>query len=287
MECPICYEPLESPGLASYRGDCGHAFHVRCLNASVHAGNTSLCPLCRRDWEPNRVIILVRKETEQFYTVSNDSNAINDTVNAAANNEKKLDSVFSMRFVLFIFDYANFFILLTKKNRPPGWYNEDVFMLCSIVLFWFLSLKSSISCIFYFKDRVTQIYRPPYVANMTLNTTAALNYFFAKTPLRFYIYVVYKLIAWVILNLWIIAGKQIQHKTSRVIYIILTLSSLLCLFNDDGFKFGSCVLIAGLIIEEQLTSKSSGYSVNMHANLLLLTTVVGTIASCFINVQDI
>jgi hypothetical protein len=56
-ECPVCLDPLDRKGLAAFKGACGHAFHVACLNRSVAAGNKSSCPLCNRDWETDRVVV--------------------------------------------------------------------------------------------------------------------------------------------------------------------------------------------------------------------------------------
>ena len=60
-ECPICYDLLEARGRASYRGACGHAFHVDCLNRSVNAGNKSACPLCRENWATDRVVVTMKR----------------------------------------------------------------------------------------------------------------------------------------------------------------------------------------------------------------------------------
>jgi hypothetical protein len=57
MTCPICYEDLFQKGVAFFGGSCGHSYHVKCLNASVLAGNQSCCPTCRRNWETDAVVV--------------------------------------------------------------------------------------------------------------------------------------------------------------------------------------------------------------------------------------
>lgn len=73
--CPICYEDLFQKGLAFYGGTCGHSYHVKCLNASVAAGNMSSCPMCRCDWETDAVVVRPVPElnsviNEQYATIA-------------------------------------------------------------------------------------------------------------------------------------------------------------------------------------------------------------------------
>ena len=64
-DCPICFEPLYAKNVAMYRGACGHAFHVACLNTSVKAGNKSGCPYCSREWAIDHVIVRSITEEDQ------------------------------------------------------------------------------------------------------------------------------------------------------------------------------------------------------------------------------
>ena len=64
-ECPICYDPLFARNVAMYRGRCGHAFHVICLNKNVMAGNKSGCPYCSLQWDADQIILRPNENTMQ------------------------------------------------------------------------------------------------------------------------------------------------------------------------------------------------------------------------------
>ena len=46
MECPICIQPMNSEDGSTVTLDCGHEFHLQCINRWLNVNNN--CPNCRK-----------------------------------------------------------------------------------------------------------------------------------------------------------------------------------------------------------------------------------------------
>ena len=130
VECPICYEELDQPNKAYFKGSCNHAFHVSCLNASVRAGNKSSCPYCRCDWKVDCVV--VRPIAEQL------DNSESPRIDEAAQT-LFFQSIQILSYPMVFVNAAYLLMFLYFTSAKP--YKKVLFVILSSIVF----LKSAVS----------------------------------------------------------------------------------------------------------------------------------------------
>ena len=275
-ECPICFDPLDARGRAFYGGACGHAFHVKCLNTSVEAGNAPTCPLCRQAWEDGCVVVTVDKaklSAENYQRVA-------DVCEQRACEALGPRWWRAYRWGPFVLWAMSCFLFFTLNEDPPPCAPAEKCTSGDNAIFAFhgpplvlcggsLIVKMIEPC---FQNEILQgvveARRTPHAALVAANAAWALAAIFGTLEASFFMCILLKVAEHAIVCMCVIGESTMSWRTTRNGCAAFCAVALVYAAADPRFLAVAACIAAGLFAEWRATKRAE--PPDLRANALLL-----------------